>query len=168
MSWARFAFAAVIPAAILAFFQIVDPAISHALVSTGHAVPDAFSSAGQVIADALSWHPLKNTFSIATVVIQPLAVKTKDAWTMLGCSNAHGYKLIAEGQIDSYLNGRIRLVTVASIQAYVEKQVAAAKKDKGPKRTEQATLASVAKRAERKATAAPAELATTAESVAAE
>jgi hypothetical protein len=148
--WARFAAVIVIPAAVLAFFQIVDPAISNALTGLGHTVVEPFSCIGQVIADTLGRYPFETTFSIATAVIQPLAVKTKDAWTMLGCSNAHGYKLITEGQIDSYLNGRIRLVTVASIQAYVEKQVAAAKKDKGPKRTEQATAASVARRAERK------------------
>jgi hypothetical protein len=153
---ARFAFAAVIPAAaavLVAFLQTIDPDISHALNGISHAVADTFSSVGHLVADSLSWHPLKTTFGVASVVIQPLAVKTRDAWTMLGCSNAHGYKLIAEGQIDSYLNGRIRLVTVASVQAYVEKQVAAAKKDKGPKRTEQATAASVARRAERKAAA---------------
>ncbi len=116
-----------------------------------HAVADTFSTVGQITADALSWHPLKNTFSIATVVIQPLAVKTRDAWTMLGCSNAHGYVLIKKGEIDSYLEGRIRKVTVASIQAYIERRLAAAKKGTTPVRTEKATAASVARRAARKA-----------------
>jgi hypothetical protein len=145
---ARFAFAAAIlaiaAAVAVAFLQIIDLAISHTVV-------DAFSSIGFVIADMLGRHTFETTFSIATVVIQPLAVKTKDAWTMLGCSNAHGYVLIKKGEIDSYLEGRIRKVTVASIQAYIERKLAAAKKDTTPVRTEKATAASVAGRAERKA-----------------
>jgi hypothetical protein len=150
---ARVAFAAAILVfpAVVAFFQIIDPALSHSLTGIGHTVVDAFSSVGQVIADALSWHHLKNTFSIATVVIQPLAVKTRDAWVMLGCSNAHGYVLIKKGEIDSYLEGRVRKVTVASIKSYIERKLAAAKKDTAPVRTEKATAASVAARAERKA-----------------
>jgi hypothetical protein len=45
---------------------------------------------------------------LATVVIQPLAVKSSDAWTMLGISRTHGYKLIADG--DSSLEGRIAIM----------------------------------------------------------
>ncbi|SRR5258708_238690 len=138
---ARFALAAI----LVVFFQIIDPAISHAAAN-------AFSSIGHLVADTLIRHTFETTFSIATVVIQPLAVKTKDAWTMLGCSNAHGYVLIKKGEIDSYLEGRIRKVTVASIQAYIERKLAAAKKDTTPVRTEKATAASVAGRAKRKAT----------------
>jgi hypothetical protein len=121
---ARFAFAVAISAAtIVALFQIFDP---NSLTGIGHA-----------IADILGRHP----FEMATIVIQPLAVKTKDAWTMLGCSNAHGYNLIAQGELDSYLDGRVRKVTVESIRAYIERKLAAAKKHKGPKRTEKATAA---------------------------
>jgi hypothetical protein len=143
-------------AAIIILAQIIDPAISNALTGLGHTVVEPFSYIGQVIADTLGRHPFETTFSIATVVIQPLAVKTRDAWTMLGCSNAHGYVLVKKGEIDSYLEGRIRKVTVASIQAYIERKLAAAKKDAGgPVRTEKATAASVARRAERKAEGTP-------------
>ncbi len=143
--------------ALLRPWSSSTPPISHALVGTGHAVLDAFSSMGFIIADMLGRHPFETTFSIASVVIQPLAVKTRDAWTMLGCSNAHGYKLIAEGQVDSFLEGRIRKVVVASIHAYIERKLAAEKRDKSLPRTEKATAASVARRAERKAATAPAE-----------
>jgi hypothetical protein len=141
---ARFAFAAVILAAaavLVAFLQTIDPGISHALNGISHAVANTFSSVGHLVADTLNRHPSETAFSIASVVIQPLAVKTKDAWTMLGCSNAHGYNLIAQGELDSYLDGRVRKVVVESIRAYIERKLAAAKKDKGPKRTEKATAA---------------------------
>jgi hypothetical protein len=94
---AHFAFSAI----LVAVFQIIviDPAISDALIGVG-----------DVIADALSRHATETVFSIATIVIQPLAVKTKDAWAMLGCSNAHGYTLIKKGEVDSYLEGRSRIV----------------------------------------------------------
>jgi hypothetical protein len=152
LPWARFAFAIVIPATVLAFFQIFDPAISHSLAGIGHGVFEAFSGIGFVIADSLGRHPFETTFSIATVV--PLAVPTRVAWQMLGISPAYGWRLIADGELDSYLEGRVRKVAVASIEAYVERKLAGAKKDKGPLRTEKATAASVAKRAKRKATAA--------------
>jgi len=80
MSWARFAFAAVIiiPAAVLAFFQIVDFAISQALMGIVSTVVDGFGSVHHVLADTLGRHPFETTV-MATVLIQPLAVKTKDA-----------------------------------------------------------------------------------------
>jgi hypothetical protein len=99
------------------------------------------------------------SYSLATVV--PLAVPTRVAWEMLGISNAYGYKLLADGELDSYLEGRVRKVVVASLHAYMERKLAAAKKDKGPPRTEAATAASVARRAKRKATAAPGPIAAT-------
>jgi len=82
---------------------------------------------------------------------------------MLGCSPAHGWKLIANNELDSYLDGRIRKVVVASIHAYMGRKLAAEKKRKEPPRTEMATAASFAKRAARKATASPAPIATSAE-----
>jgi excisionase family DNA binding protein len=59
--------------------------------------------------------------------IAPLVVKPKAAWKMLGCGNTRGYQLLAAGELDSYKDGRSRKITVASIKAYVVRQLAAAK-----------------------------------------
>jgi excisionase family DNA binding protein len=96
------------------------------------------------------------TSSIVTVEpLTALAVKTKSAWEMLGCSNSYGYELIKRGEIDSYLIGRIRLVTTASIRAYVARKTADAKRDPAERsvRTEKATAASVAARYARRSAA---------------
>jgi hypothetical protein len=82
--------------------------------------------------------------------IEPLAVKTKTAWAMLDCSNAHGWELINRGELESYKEGRIRKVVVASIHRYIERKLAAAK-ETGPARTEKATAVRIAKRRARKA-----------------
>ena len=89
-----------------------------------------------------------------TTTIEPISVGTKTAWHLMAVSNAHGYKLIEQGEIDSYREGRVRKVTVASIKAYIARKLVAAKTDTTPVRTEKATAASVAVRAERKAAGA--------------
>jgi hypothetical protein len=117
----------------IAAMAVVDPGITHTLAAT------------------LSAHPFEAALGVA-VAIEPLAVPTRVAWHMMGISNAHGYKLVELGEIDSYLEGRVRKVTVASIKAYIARKLAEAKKDSaGPVRTEKATATSVARRAERKA-----------------
>jgi excisionase family DNA binding protein len=58
---------------------------------------------------------------------EPLVVKPKVAWTMLGCGNTRGYELLAAGELDSYKDGRSRKITVASIKGYVARQLAAAR-----------------------------------------
>jgi hypothetical protein len=60
------------------------------------------------------------------VDVEPLVVKPKVAWKMLGCGNTRGYELLATGELDSYKDGRSRKVTVASIKAFVARQLAAA------------------------------------------
>ena len=54
-----------------------------------------------------------------------LVVKPKVAWRLLACSNTRGYELIAAGEIDSFLDGRSRKITVDSIRRYVERRLAA-------------------------------------------
>ena len=54
-----------------------------------------------------------------------LVVKPKVAWRLLACSNTRGYELIAAGEIDSFLDGRSRKITVDSIRPYVERRLAA-------------------------------------------
>src|SRR5438874_523859 len=54
----------------------------------------------------------------------PLVVKPKAAWKMLACSNTRGYELLAAGELDSFLDGRSRKITVDSIQRYVARRLA--------------------------------------------
>jgi len=53
-----------------------------------------------------------------------LLVKPKAAWRMLGCSNTHGYKLLACGELESFRDGRARKITVASIHRYIARRLA--------------------------------------------
>jgi excisionase family DNA binding protein len=46
---------------------------------------------------------------------------------MLSCGNTRGYELLAAGELDGYKDGRSRKITVASIEAYIARQLAAAK-----------------------------------------
>jgi hypothetical protein len=43
---------------------------------------------------------------------------------MLACSNTRGYELLAAGQLDSFLDGRSRKITVESIHRYIAQRVA--------------------------------------------
>jgi hypothetical protein len=53
----------------------------------------------------------------------PLVVKPKAAWRMLNCSNTRGYQLLAAGELDSFLDGRSRKITIESIQRYVARRL---------------------------------------------
>jgi hypothetical protein len=53
----------------------------------------------------------------------PLVVKPKAAWKLLACSNTRGYELIAAGELDSFLDGRSRKITVASIHRYIQRRL---------------------------------------------
>jgi excisionase family DNA binding protein len=57
--------------------------------------------------------------------LDPLVVKPREAWVMLGCGNTWGYELLAAGELESYLDGRSRKITVASIHAYIARRLAA-------------------------------------------
>jgi hypothetical protein len=61
--------------------------------------------------------------STAPADLEPLVVKPKVAWKMLACSNTRGYELLAAGQLDSFLDGRSRKITVESIQRYVAQRL---------------------------------------------
>ena len=59
--------------------------------------------------------------------IEPAVVRVRAARTMLGnCSNDEIYRKIAAGELESYLDGRRRLITVASIKADIARRVEAA------------------------------------------
>lgn len=55
---------------------------------------------------------------------EPLVVKPKVAWRMLGCGNTRGYELIAAGELESYKDGRSRKITVESIKRYIARRIA--------------------------------------------
>jgi hypothetical protein len=57
----------------------------------------------------------------------PLVVKPKVAWAMLACSNTRGYELLAAGELESFLDGRSRKITVSSIHALIARRLAAQK-----------------------------------------
>jgi hypothetical protein len=56
--------------------------------------------------------------------VEPLAVRLKVAWHMLGCRKDKGYQLIADGEIDSFTCGAARMVTTESIRRYIARQLA--------------------------------------------
>jgi len=58
--------------------------------------------------------------------IEPLLVRPRDAWRMLGCGNTRGYALLAAGELVSFLDGRARKITVESIHQYILRKLAAA------------------------------------------
>jgi hypothetical protein len=53
----------------------------------------------------------------------PLVVKPRTAWRMLACSNTRGYELLAAGELDSFLDGRSRKITVDSIRRYIARRL---------------------------------------------
>ena len=57
--------------------------------------------------------------------VEPLAVKPRVAWKLLGCGNTYGYELIAAGELESYTDGRSRKITVESIKRYIARRLAA-------------------------------------------
>jgi hypothetical protein len=66
--------------------------------------------------------------------IEPLLVRPKTAWKMLGCGNTRGYELLAIGELASFRDGRSRKIVVSSIRDYIARQIAADSK-KNVKRT---------------------------------
>ena len=49
---------------------------------------------------------------IPTRTVEPLLVRPGDAWRMLGCGNTRGYSLLNAGELESFLDGRARKITV--------------------------------------------------------
>src|SRR5262245_40790121 len=64
----------------------------------------------------------------STEVVEPLAVRPREAWRMLSCSNSYGYELLAAGELRSFSDGSARKITVASIKSYIERRLAKADK----------------------------------------
>jgi hypothetical protein len=56
---------------------------------------------------------------------EALVVKPAKACGMLDCGHTRFYELIASGELESYLDGSSRKVTVASIRGYIARRLAA-------------------------------------------
>jgi hypothetical protein len=52
-----------------------------------------------------------------------LVVKPRQAWIMLSCGATRGFELLAAGELDSFLDGRSRKISVASIHRYVARRL---------------------------------------------
>jgi len=55
--------------------------------------------------------------------IEPLLVRPRTAWRLLGCGNTRGYELLAAGELESFLDGRSRKITVDSIRRYIARRL---------------------------------------------
>jgi hypothetical protein len=69
----------------------------------------------------------------SATAVDPLVVRPAEAWRMLGCGPTYGYELLESGQLDSYVEGSARKITVASIKAYIARRLAASKGAKARK-----------------------------------
>jgi hypothetical protein len=56
--------------------------------------------------------------------IGPLIVKPRDARTMLCCSQKKLYRLLADGELESFRDGGSRKITVASIERRIARLLA--------------------------------------------
>lgn len=57
--------------------------------------------------------------------VKPLAVAPKDGFQMIGVSKSKGWELIAARELQTFKIGRATRITVASIEAFVERKVSA-------------------------------------------
>jgi len=55
---------------------------------------------------------------------EPLAVPPRVAFKMLSVGTTKGYDLLARGELESFVDGHMRRITIASINAYVARRVA--------------------------------------------
>jgi hypothetical protein len=67
---------------------------------------------------------------ITDAAVEPVLVRPRDAWRMLGCGNTRGYALLNAGELVSFLDGRARKITVESIHGYITRKLAAERSTK--------------------------------------
>jgi len=60
---------------------------------------------------------------------RPLVVGTAEAGRLGGWGKTKVFKLIAAGELDSFLDGRVRRITVESIEARIQRKLLEAKAD---------------------------------------
>ena len=59
--------------------------------------------------------------------VRPLVVGTAEAGRLGGWGKTKVFELIAAGELDSYLDGRVRRITLESIEARIERKLQEAK-----------------------------------------
>jgi hypothetical protein len=70
--------------------------------------------------------------STADSDLGPLVVKPKIARRMLNCGQTRLYELIGAGELDSFLDGRSRKITVESIHRYIQRHLGSQKVRNNP------------------------------------
>jgi excisionase family DNA binding protein len=58
--------------------------------------------------------------------VEPIVVRPKQACALLGCGLTYLFDLLNKGELESYRDGRSRLITLASIRARVARKLAEA------------------------------------------
>src|SRR5262245_55294238 len=58
--------------------------------------------------------------------LSPLAVSPRKACVLLDCGNTHLYELLRNGELESYLDGRARRITMESIHRRITRLLASA------------------------------------------
>jgi excisionase family DNA binding protein len=55
--------------------------------------------------------------------IYPLVVRPREACRLLAVGNTRLYQLIGNGELETYLDGRSRRITIGSIRAYIARRL---------------------------------------------
>ena len=63
-------------------------------------------------------------YATAQLDMGPLVVKPRTACRMLDCGNTRLYELLGTGELESFLDGRSRKITVESIRRYIAQRLA--------------------------------------------
>jgi hypothetical protein len=69
--------------------------------------------------------------STGVTELGPLVVRPKAARLMLDCGQTRLYELIAAGELDSFLDGRSRKITVESIFRYIRRRLEESQSGRG-------------------------------------
>ncbi len=69
----------------------------------------------------------EKTVSHSSTAVRPLIVKPRDACSLLSCGITRLYNLLKDGELVSFLDGKSRKITTASIEAYIARRLEAAK-----------------------------------------
>jgi excisionase family DNA binding protein len=67
--------------------------------------------------------PGRVALSEAVLLVSPAA-----AMTMLSCGRTRLYELLDRGELESFLDGRARRITVASVHAYIARKLEESRK----------------------------------------